>query len=442
MENKFEKIKKEAHKTSLTRDEFSSMRKVLASFMKEHPLVLPHEVNHLTRRIDIEWMMFLRPALSALLIIALVGVGTSFAAEGTVPGDLLYPIKVHVTEPIRGVAAISGSAKASWDTEVASRRLEEMSKLASKGSLDSDTRVELESAIELRTGEVEKRVESLQKENDLETAAEVSSELEVTLRVHEQVLSQIAEDNENIRTEITPAVAKIRNAADSANKIRSSIDSRIAAKFDDVTKVKAEAKLKKTEAKVKKAEKSLAEDNRRENASIVAVSAPEGEASSSQKAAPTLMMASTIETFAPPVSELEQKIKTGKERLDAGAYGEAFVIFGDANQKVDEEKKVRDLSQKLKIKIRKRSDVRSNFEPEASSSVKTNVSSKKSGETDITTSSSKKNADSDKEDAKSESKSEQETNVRSSIKTHSNATSSDDLLKVETEVKTNIDVEI
>lgn len=40
------------------------------------------------------------PVFAAILVAALLGGGTSFAAQGTLPGDLLYPVKVGFNERI------------------------------------------------------------------------------------------------------------------------------------------------------------------------------------------------------------------------------------------------------------------------------------------------------------------------------------------------------
>ena len=62
-----------------------------------------------------------------ILILALMfgGGGISYAAEGAVPGDALYPIKVSVNEEVRDLVAFSPEAKADWETRRLERRLAE-----------------------------------------------------------------------------------------------------------------------------------------------------------------------------------------------------------------------------------------------------------------------------------------------------------------------------
>src|SRR3989344_2655757 len=54
------------------------------------------------------WRLFrLRPVMIAGLLLMLLGTsaGVSFAAETALPGDLLYPVKIRITENIRSLAA-------------------------------------------------------------------------------------------------------------------------------------------------------------------------------------------------------------------------------------------------------------------------------------------------------------------------------------------------
>ena len=88
------------------------------------------------------YMQLRRPALYALatlLVVSLIGSGVVYAAEGALPGDVLYPVKVSVVEPIKGAFAVSPAAKAKWNTELAARRLDEASALAARGELDATT---------------------------------------------------------------------------------------------------------------------------------------------------------------------------------------------------------------------------------------------------------------------------------------------------------------
>ena len=48
---------------------------------------------------------------AALLVLAFSSGGVAYAAEGTLPGDALYPVKVNVIEPAEGLL-LAGSPRA------------------------------------------------------------------------------------------------------------------------------------------------------------------------------------------------------------------------------------------------------------------------------------------------------------------------------------------
>ena len=82
--------------------------------------------------------------LGSVLTFVVAGGGLAYAAESSVPGDLLYPVKIHVTEPIRDVLAVTPAEKASWDATKAVRRLNEAEILANRNKLTPQYQNELE----------------------------------------------------------------------------------------------------------------------------------------------------------------------------------------------------------------------------------------------------------------------------------------------------------
>lgn len=136
------KIKKgieEIKKICLTQDEKSQ---ILSSILQKK-VTLPVRSPYL---IPSYFMIKPRAMVYALVAVFILisTVGTSFAAERAVPGDLLYPIKVSVNEPVVGLLATDPVSKASWEVKKAERRLVEAQALASEGKLTEDKRVEIE----------------------------------------------------------------------------------------------------------------------------------------------------------------------------------------------------------------------------------------------------------------------------------------------------------
>ncbi len=75
----------------------------------------------------------LAAATAACCVLASTGI--AFAAEGTLPGSLLYGVKVDVVEPIQTALVFTPHAQTVWQQTLALRRLDEAATLASKGRL-------------------------------------------------------------------------------------------------------------------------------------------------------------------------------------------------------------------------------------------------------------------------------------------------------------------
>ena len=116
----------------------------------------------------------------ALLIALLLGGGVSYAAEGTAPGDTLYPIKIHVTENVESALAVSAEAQAKLDAQFALRRLDEAEHLKTEAKLDAQTAAELRSNFDAHTARVETTLNAM-KEKSPEGSAQISLDFETAL---------------------------------------------------------------------------------------------------------------------------------------------------------------------------------------------------------------------------------------------------------------------
>jgi hypothetical protein len=108
---------------------------------------------------------------ATLLIALMIGTGgTAFAAQNTVPGDFLYPVKVHVNENVRSSLAVGADAEAKLQAEFFEERLDEARKLALSGKHEAAT-----------SAEVRTRIDA-QREKTLAVAAQASAENESAIR--------------------------------------------------------------------------------------------------------------------------------------------------------------------------------------------------------------------------------------------------------------------
>jgi len=122
-------IRNEAEKIRLRSAEKSAMRASI--FGTPTPVVL-HRSSY----------VFLSPRYLVPLFVVLVvfiGGGTTSAAQGALPGDLLYPVKVSINEKVEVALAPTPAAKAEVQVRLAERRVEEAQKLSSQGRLNKKT---------------------------------------------------------------------------------------------------------------------------------------------------------------------------------------------------------------------------------------------------------------------------------------------------------------
>ncbi|MFH1315131.1 MAG: DUF5667 domain-containing protein [Candidatus Uhrbacteria bacterium] len=136
-------------------------------------------------------------------------VGASF---DSVPGDVLYPVKI-ANEKAQFSLAFSNERKAKLRVEFASNRLDEAISLALSTEPEKETQVK--GAIESFTREIEavsQQIEDL-KESDLQTAAELAKIVESKVDEYQDVIgkneSGLAEDE---KTEMAAALVAVEDA--------------------------------------------------------------------------------------------------------------------------------------------------------------------------------------------------------------------------------------
>jgi hypothetical protein len=157
MEKEFNTIIEEIREIKMTKDEQSVVLNTLVSFMDAHPVrTKAPEVQHVSFLAPTPSPFFSRfafsPALRAMafvLIIAVIaGSGASFAAASALPGDVLYPVKVHINEPIASAFKITPVAKAEYAESLVETRLAEAQVLINRGAFTGARQAEAEAQID------------------------------------------------------------------------------------------------------------------------------------------------------------------------------------------------------------------------------------------------------------------------------------------------------
>ena len=164
-------------------------RALLSEYVKMRPVrvVEPAPVPGPLSGVSAFFMRHSMPAFAAVFVL-IIGGGTAAAAEGALPGDVLYPIKVHVNEEMRATLATSAKAKADWQVSRAERRLEEAATLALAGKLDDATRAELDTNLDAHVKIADENRKQLEDENEAADASEVDTNIHAVLIARENIL--------------------------------------------------------------------------------------------------------------------------------------------------------------------------------------------------------------------------------------------------------------
>lgn len=158
------------------------------------------------------------------LIIMLSG-GAVFASGDSLPGNILYPLKVKVVEPARGALIFSPLAKVEYENNLATKRLMEAEVLANEDRLDSSKEEELNSLLENHTiafnEAVDKFYKSRKPEEILNENEEAINTFQISMNAHARVLDIIVSDKYIVDDASLETETKIsKTAKESARKIK------------------------------------------------------------------------------------------------------------------------------------------------------------------------------------------------------------------------------
>lgn len=193
--------------------------------------------------------------ISAIVVIALlVGGGASYAAEGTVPGDFLYTMKTEVNENIKSAFAISSKAEARLQTNLLEERLKEAEELATRGELTAEVSSDISSHLKAHYDEAEEQNDTVEAEGDFESSAAVRASLEGSLRVYDEVLT-------NLNTSVSgnsglSLINDIRTYADATAQAQTQATATVGASVD--LQATAKSMIARTEAAISEVEVKLA----------------------------------------------------------------------------------------------------------------------------------------------------------------------------------------
>lgn len=192
MNKSFEQLMEEAKKVRLNESDHSLARQDLLAFIEMNPHVAADGRWRVYATNILHFVRSPVPVLISVSLIIAASAGVSYAAEGSLPGNILYPIKVHVNEEVHAKFMTSPEARARWEAQRAERRIEEAERLAANGALSPATKLSIEQNFNDHVQRVNLLLQDVEDKDNVETAADISSDFETALQIHEKILDSLA----------------------------------------------------------------------------------------------------------------------------------------------------------------------------------------------------------------------------------------------------------
>jgi len=161
-----------------------------------------------------------------------LGGGAVFASGNSLPGNVFYPLKVSIVEPIHSAFTFSPKKKAQYESNLATKRMIEAETLKSQGKLDKAKEERLSLLLEDHTKAFNKAIEGNDDDDDAIT------NFQAGLNAHARVLELMNErDDKSEKQEKNNKVSDTARAG--ADKIKDTLKER-----EDNNKEKNEEKMR------------------------------------------------------------------------------------------------------------------------------------------------------------------------------------------------------
>lgn len=180
-------LKNESSKLKLTPQEKAAMKARIFGLPADAPKHSPYFA------FTFQFMQMRVLAPLAILLVVFAGAGTAAAAQGALPGDALYSVKVSVNETVEVALATTPVAKAQVQARLAQRRVEEAEVLASQGELTASTSAELAANFETHAQAAAELNDDVAQE-DPDTGASLKADLDSSLAAHSAILATLGQD--------------------------------------------------------------------------------------------------------------------------------------------------------------------------------------------------------------------------------------------------------
>ncbi|MBI4426911.1 MAG: hypothetical protein HY569_00275 [Candidatus Magasanikbacteria bacterium] len=303
----------------LTAEEKNKSRDFLLARMGLDSVRIPSLIRHSFWKVPLFPAFLTNKHMIATLIAAIVlafSGGAAAAAESSLPGDILYPVKVKINEEVKSAFSLSAEAKAAWDARRAERRLEEAEKLAVADKLTAPTSEQLAERFHKYAEKMEARLERLEESGKLSPAQvdDLKTNFEASLKAHAEVIAQMQERE---RARLLAVRDALRDQASSTIRLRLEREEKLVSAGDESTtstrREAAEGRRNAAVNKIAEVEKFINDNSNKVTAEVKAEAVAK-------------------------LDEAKAELAEGGKDLAEGRFGEALIKFSRAHRDAQEAK--------------------------------------------------------------------------------------------------------
>jgi hypothetical protein len=303
--------------------------------------------------------------------IIVLGTGSivTFASQSSLPGELLYPVKI-ASEKVKHASIKTPEAKINYSLALVEKRYNETNTLIAEHSLDQGKETKITKNIQSNITDIQHENDKIAKTNPA-IALSNNSKLAQTLKTNTQVLLAVSEKNQNSTLSAKNTIAKVNNthakivlaAYESAAKISMKTEQLQEIVLSDTDIVTVKTAEKKYQDILPKLETALAAEQ-------PIVSSETTDTPVETKIASTLKVEKSVvetKTETPTVSEVKAKqpepetLTTLSEKLhtayDAKEFNQVIIIADQIDQKLSDAAKIKTAEKKYDIVVPPQTDI-------------------------------------------------------------------------------------
>lgn len=193
-EEKFKKGIEDLKKVGLTNSEKLELKSKLDFYVNKNTPNIPVKSSWYSQVSFLHMKMY--STAFAVLLLAVVGVGTYSEAEKSLPGDTLYSLKVGVIEPLKYTAATTEVEKANLEALNLDTRLREAEILEVQGKLTDAVSDDLQKRISSHSESFNKILTELNSQKKLAYDSDLEIDFEARMNAHSRVIDSIQDSTQ------------------------------------------------------------------------------------------------------------------------------------------------------------------------------------------------------------------------------------------------------